>query len=134
MCKNFFIQKAKQYKKKTETDISFDKNIINFLENNEKTVERSCDVIAEKKEFILLLREEIKSWKKKFIKEQERVVLDGIILLFFNPDLAEILNKKGIFLYLREITGLNTKQIVNSLGKFRKKYNLFKSKYLRGDI
>ena len=46
----------------------------------------------------------------------------------------EIFNKKAIYLYLREITGLNTKQIVNSLKKFRKKYYLFKNDWEGGSL
>jgi len=37
-------------------------------------------------------------------------------------------------LYLREITGLNTKQIVNSLKKFRKKYEYFKTDWESGTL
>ena len=46
----------------------------------------------------------------------------------------EIFNKKAIYLYLREITGMNTKQIVCQLNKFRKKYRLFKSDWDKGKI
>ena len=44
----------------------------------------------------------------------------------------DIFNKKAIYLYLREITGLNTKQIVNSLKKFRKRYSTFKNDWENG--
>ena len=47
--------------------------------------------------------------------------------------ITEILNKKAIYLYMRELTGLNTKQIVNCLNKMRKKYRTFKTKWDRGD-
>ena len=45
----------------------------------------------------------------------------------------EILNKKAVYLYLREITGLKTKQIVNTLNKMRERYKYFVIKYERGD-
>ena len=48
--------------------------------------------------------------------------------------IIDIFNKKAIYLYLREITGLNTKQIVNSLKKFRKKYQNFKHDWDSGDL
>ena len=53
-----------------------------------------------------------------------RVVLKKILLNSIED--IEIFNKKAIYLYLREITGLNTKQIVSQLNKFRKKYRLFR--------
>ena len=46
----------------------------------------------------------------------------------------EIFNKKAIYLYLREITGLNTKQIVSCLNKMRAKYSIFKKKWDQGEI
>ena len=53
-------------------------------------------------------------------------VLHAIKNILENPDDVEILNKKAIFLYLRELTGLNTKQIATSLKKYREKYRYFK--------
>ena len=55
-------------------------------------------------------------------------------VLFESKDDIEIFNKKAIYLYLREITGLNTKQVVNSLNKFREHYRDFKSDWENGKI
>ena len=68
------------------------------------------------------------------IKDNEKKVLEAIKILLESPDDIEIFNKKAIYLYMREITGLNTKQIVNSLNKMRKKYRIFKVKWDRGDL
>ena len=46
-----------------------------------------------------------------------------------DPDAIEIFNKKAIYLYIREITHLNTKQVLNSLTKFRAEYGSFKKKW-----
>ena len=46
----------------------------------------------------------------------------------------EIMNKKAIYLYLREITGLNTKQVVNNLNKLRAKYRIFKKNWNKGEL
>ena len=50
------------------------------------------------------------------------------------PDNVEILNKKAIYLYMRELTGLNTKQIATSLKKIRVKYYCFKKDWNDGKI
>ena len=52
--------------------------------------------------------------------------MEAIKIILSEPEDIEIFNKKAIYLYLREITGLNTKQIVNSLNKIRMKYRGFK--------
>ena len=62
------------------------------------------------------------------MKENDVKVYEAIKILFDSKEDIEIFNKKAIYLYLREITGLNTKQIVNSLKKFRKKYSNFQAR------
>jgi hypothetical protein len=68
------------------------------------------------------------------MKENDLKVYQAIIILFESKEDIEIFNKKAIYLYLREITGLNTKQIVNSLKKFRKKYYTFKDDWTSGEL
>ncbi len=78
--------------------------------------------------------EEIDTWDTGNLKENEKKVLEAIKILLSSPDDIEIFNKKAIYLYIREITGLNTKQVVNNLNKMRVKYRVFKGKWNRGDI
>ena len=68
------------------------------------------------------------------LKENERKVLEAIKVLFESVDDIEIFNKKAIYLYLREITGLNTKQVVNNLNKIRARYKGFKRKWDEDDL
>ena len=51
-----------------------------------------------------------------------------------NIDNIEIFNKKAIYLYLREITGMNTKQVVNNLNKIRNKYSIYRNKWVRDEL
>ena len=68
------------------------------------------------------------------LKETERRVLEAVKILFTRKEELEIFNKKAIYLYMREITGLNTKQIVNNLNKMRARYHVFKKKWEEGKI
>ena len=77
---------------------------------------------------------EIESWDTGNLKPNEEKVLEAIKLLLAHPDSIEIFNKKAIYLYLRELTGLNTKQVVNNLNKLRVKYRSFKSDWNEGKI
>jgi hypothetical protein len=97
-------------------------------------VHNTYDEEREKDEFWGLLWTEIDKWDTDKLKENEKKVLEAIKILLDSPNDIEIFNKKAIYLYMREITGLNTKQIVNSLNKLRKKYRLFKTKWDRGDL
>ena len=67
-------------------------------------------------------------------QDNDLKVYKAIMILFESKDDIEIFNKKAIYLYLREITDLNTKQIVNSLKKFRKRYSNFKEEWDTGQL
>jgi len=135
VAKNWFIQRVKTQKKKNRLNISFDKDLISELERSEhKSVVYYHEDGLVKDEFVSLLKSEVKSWRDKFEKDQERKVLEAIIILLSNPDVIPLYNKKSIYLYIREMTGLTTKQVVTNLSKFKKKYGLFKRRYFGGEI
>ena len=67
-------------------------------------------------------------------KKRNIISLEAVKILLTNSDEIEIFNKKAIYLYLREITGMNTKQVVNNLNKLRAKYRTFKDKWNKGEI
>ena len=135
IAKNWFIQRGKVYKKRSKLDVHFDKDVLHYLEKNSDrvTVQPHEDVLLGE-EFYTLLKEDLRSWDQKFIKPQEQRVLDAVLHLLENPDSPSIFNKKGIYLYIREMTNLNTKQIVTNLAKFRKKYSVFRKKYEAGKV
>jgi len=135
IARNWLIQRVKVHKKKKEKSVSFDNTVLADLErNNHQAVVSSFEDGLMDREFLELLKKEIKSWRTKFDKPQEKTVLEAIIVLLENPDLVPLYNKKGIYMYLREITGMNTKQVVTNLTKFRKKYQHVRKKYLAGEI
>ena len=88
----------------------------------------------EEKEFWCSLSGEINTWKNLKLKPNEEKVLNAVITLMENIDQIEIFNKKAVYLYMREITGLNTKQIVSALNKMRERYRVFKKKWNEGEI
>tara|TARA_R110000824_G_scaffold170181_5_gene347488 strand:+ start:11144 stop:11692 length:549 start_codon:yes stop_codon:yes gene_type:complete len=131
--KNWFIHKVKKNQKQVRREVDINE-ISNALEikylatYNEYFNKRSND------EFWDQLWMEIKSWDSDSLKENEKKVYEAIKILLSSPDDIEIFNKKAIYLYIREITGLNTKQIVNNLNKMRKRYRTFKEKWNEGDL
>lgn len=131
--KNWFIQKVKKNKKQNQREIEI-QEISKEMELKHISVENEYDDDREKEEFWKHLWTEINHWDTDKLKENEKKVLEAIKILLESPEDIEIFNKKAIYLYMREITGLNTKQIVNSLNKMRKKYRIFKTKWDRGDL
>ena len=97
------------------------------IENERLVTHNKYHKQREEKEFWESLWEEIDHWDTGNLKENEKKVLEAVKILLNSIDEdGMIYNKKAIYLYLREITGMNTKQIVTQLNKFRKKYRLFK--------
>ena len=126
--KNWFIAKVKKNAIQLKREAGYDQ-ISKRVEMEHLAIYNSYVVDREKKEFMEYLWVEINKWEKQNLKENERKILEAIKILFTDADTVEIFNKKAIYLYIREITNLNTKQVLNSLNKFRIEYASFKKKW-----
>jgi hypothetical protein len=134
VAKNWFIQRGKTINGKSRLNVVLDKTTIDKIEKKDSELKSSFEEEVMHQEFLLLLKDEIEKWKIKFDKKQERIVLEAVTVLFENPDLVPMYNKKAILMYLREMTDLNTKQIITNLKKFKKKYTGFRGKYFSGKV
>ncbi len=131
--KNWFIHKVKRTQKRNRTEI-FMEDMLNELEEDLISTEPTYLQKRSEIEFWESLYKEIDTWDSFMLKENEKKVLMAVRILLDSADTIEIFNKKAIYLYLREITGLNTKQVVNNLNKLRKRYRVFKGKWQSGEI
>ena len=126
--KNWFIAQVKNTAKQLKRQAQFD-DISKHVELEHLTTYNTYGEKREWKEFMQHLWKEIERWDKQNLKENERRVLEAIKILLSEPDAIEIFNKKAIYLYIREITNLNTKQVLTNLNKFRMEYANFKKKW-----
>jgi len=131
--KNWFIHKVKRQQRKNRTEVNFD-NLAKNYEEKYLSTDESYLTEREENEFWELFYKELKSWDTAQMKDNDLKVYQAICVLFDSKDDIQIFNKKAIYLYLREITGLNTKQIVNSLKKFKKKYYYFTQNWNNGAL
>jgi len=131
--KNWFIHKVKRQQKRNKRMVDLD-NISKRYEEEFLSTSESYISTREHDEFWKLFYNEIGSWDASSMKENDLKVYQAIKILFESKDDIEIFNKKAIYLYLREITGLNTKQVVNSLKKFKKRYYSFRSEWEDGKL
>ena len=131
--KNWFIHKVKRQQKRNKREVDYD-NISKAYEEEFLSTNESYVSMREENEFWNSFYGELSSWDESQMKDNDLKVYKAIIVLFESKEDIEIFNKKAIYLYLREITGLNTKQIVNSLKKFRKKYYTFKDSWEGGQL
>lgn len=133
--KNWFIHKVKQNSKKLKRERNIDDCTQVAADKYENLVIQNSYVEDRmRQEFMQHLQSEISKWENLDLKENERKVLEAIKILFDSAPDIQIFNKKAIYLYIREITGLNTKQVVNNLNKIRQKYRAFKNKWEKDEI
>ncbi len=127
--KNWFIHKVKKNNTKREIyleDYSGD--------DQEISTDDSYLTLKESEEFWEAFEKQLDNWSLRKMKENEEKVYKAIVILFKDSANIQIFNKKAIYLYVREITGLNTKQIVCNLKKFRIRYQSFKEDWYNGNI
>jgi hypothetical protein len=129
--KNWFIHKVKKNNNRKEVYLE---DIANTKDEEELVIEDNYVSNREKEEFWSAFENEILNWNLKKMKTNEEKVYKAIMILFKDSDNIEIFNKKAIYLYIREITGLNTKQVVSNLKKFRIKYETFRKDWYNGDL
>jgi DNA-directed RNA polymerase specialized sigma subunit len=131
--KNWFIHKVKKNSQKTRREINYD-DITKDLEQEHLSARNPYESRREEAEFWKYLWKEIETWEAEDLKPNEEKVLYAVRVLLEKSNEIEIFNKKAVYLYLRELTGLNTKQVVNNLNKLRSRYHLFKKTWNDGKI
>ena len=132
--KNWFIHKVKKNAKRARTEVLYDE-LPKDIESERLVTTNQYHKQREEKEFWMSLWVEIDNWDTGNLKDNEKKVLEAVKILLNSIDEDEMIyNKKAIYLYLRELTGLNTKQVVNNLNKLRIRYRIFKKNWVNGKI
>jgi DNA-directed RNA polymerase specialized sigma subunit len=132
--KNWFIHKVKKNAKRARTEVLYDE-LPKAIENERLVTHNRYHKEREEKEFWISLWTEIEHWDTGNLKDNEQKVLEAVKILLKSIDEDDMIyNKKAIYLYLRELTGLNTKQVVNNLNKLRVRYRIFKKNWINGKI
>jgi len=131
--KNWFIHKVKKNTQKARREVLIDGYCLTatqgrILDHPLVTYNTFIDDSI-KNEFWTSFKEQINSWEKLPVRNNEKKVIQAVKILFEESENIEIFNKKAIYLYIREITGLNTKQVVSSLNRIRARYREFREKW-----
>ena len=123
--KNFLIiQSKKKVKQKKRLVSIFDESLSNLeqLEIENSQVIPSQEEVLIKKEDKENLKELLRTIKTKLSNKNEISCCEAIISLFSKIDELDYLNKRAVFVYLRELSGLNPKQLSVAMSNIRKQY------------
>ena len=131
--KNWFIHKVKKTSQRYRREVLIE----NYSVPVDEDVSNSHPLVvyntsmedAIKREFWSFFKNNMEVWEGAANRPNDKKVIQAVKILFEESENIEIFNKKAIYLYIREITGLNTKQVVSSLNKIRIKYRDFKKKW-----
>lgn len=126
VAKHWLLIKTKQKSQKMKRNVSLDDPLSLTIHDNviieEHNTIPSQDVIfdgTDSLEGTLSILYEIRS---KVKSENELTCINSIITIFENIDDIDLLNKGAVLLYMRELSGLNPKQLTTTMHSIKKHY------------
>jgi hypothetical protein len=135
VAKNWLIIKSKQSMIKSKRYISVD-DVKNVKEEDNKKIDEWRNAIEDNQADFMIFDKKImrllKDLSSKIHNENEKKCINSIIIVFENLDNIEIINKKAILVYMKEVSGLNSKQLTSTMQNIRKKYKKIISDYKSG--
>lgn len=120
--KNWFIAKIKKQKKRQETEVQIvDLNEFVDYSDERLIVHNPYHELREKKEFFDFLDSEFEEWKDD-LDEDDKKVLCALQEVFQRKEELSVFSRKGIYVYLREITNFKTPKISKAIKNMKEKY------------
>ncbi len=130
VAKNWFVYKTRERKRKNKQEAELYTDLDSESNHSDPNFQVSAhEDLLEDKEMWLKFYDAMESWRERLAKKSEKQVLEAVIFLMKNPDLVTIYNKKAVYLYLRELTKMNTKQVLINLKSIKDMYDEWKEKY-----
>ena len=134
VAKNFLILSTRKRKKVQDNSMSihdlelFSSNDRSVIVNHQR-VEAPDDILIsfEKRNEI---NDVLDILKTKVSNKNDVACVNAITVVFKNIDELDLLNKRAIYVYIREISGLNSKQLSTSMSSIRKMYRQIKNEDL----
>lgn len=125
VAKNWIIMRMRQKIKHTKKHINIDdKTIVSEIEILD-VVEPTFEIYGttgKKAAQAEQLEQMFFEVNDRLEQEHERLCMEAITKLFQNIDDIDFFNKRAIFVYIREMTNLNTKQISTAMSSIKRHY------------
>lgn len=133
--KHWFFFHYKKYKKQKFEESNIEDSSFEVNDFKNVSVEHEYEKLREDFEFKFHFLIEIESWKDKWKNNDKMIkIIDSISWLFSNIDEVEFMTKKGVYVLLREISGLETKDISFGIKKLELNLKNFKRRWNNGEI
>jgi len=126
VAKNWLIMNSRKSKKRVSRHVSIDDaSSMNSADRQLFAIFDFVpppDVILIKRDFRREIIEKLFVIKDRVKGEKEILCINAIIKIFQNIDNLDLLNKRAVFVYVRDISGLNPKQLSVAMSCIRKHY------------
>lgn len=131
VAKNWLIIRTKQKSNRLRRNVSLD-DTDSMGQRELKIIEDynmvpSQDDIMESENFIRGLNEMLTTLRSVAKSQNELACMNSIITVFENIDNIDLLSKSAILLYIRELSGLTSKQLTATLHSLKKHYRKIKN-------
>jgi hypothetical protein len=135
VAKNWFIARSRENikKNKNESELMVDLDHEAFKSDPSYAISPHEEFLEDKERWIEFYKA-MEGWRTDIKKQNEVEVLNTIIYILKNAESVPIYSKKAVYIYLRDLTGLNSKQIVTCLKRIKIHYDEWKERYDSGEI
>jgi hypothetical protein len=126
VAKRWLINESIKYQKRDSRQLNIEEpeflSISEQLEISQAEFSEAPDDVVTYEEMKFVLGKMLEGVDEACKNDREKKVVDAIKQLFDNIDDIDILNKHSALIYLREISGLDQKQLSTALSSIRKNY------------
>jgi len=126
VAKNWIIVKSRQKQKQINRHISMeDRGIMSEIELVPFDIHKHDPLTTAETEYadiVARINDTLVKVKTRLSCDNDKICMDSIMKLFENIDNLESLNKRAIFVYVRDMTNLTPKQLSSSMSSIRKHY------------
>lgn len=131
VAKNWLIIRSKQRSTKIKRSISIDDHELLSHRDNERIenyqVLPSQDDQFQEVEFIAGIYRLLDEIKDRICSENEKICISAVSHIFKNIDKMDLLNKRAIFMHIRDISSLSPKQLTTAIANIKKHYKELKN-------
>lgn len=135
VARNWLINAVNNQKKKNIQNFSINdadlSSTIREKDTNERLIIQSAESEIIDIENLQFVRDRVKKIRLGLDDEKDIIVIESIEKIFDAAESLDFMNRNALFVYIREISGLDKRSISRSISRIRKVYNQVKSEELK---
>jgi len=135
VARNWLINAVNNHKKKGIRDLSINdadlQAVIKEKDVNENLVTQSAESEMLHAEYLRLIHARVKKIRMGLDDEKDLIVIESIEKIFESAENLDFMNRSALFVYIREISGLDKRTISRSMSRIRRVYSQIRNTELR---